>query len=52
MARVQQWVREFTEDPLGKSIEAAVYLFMLAIGLSILVYVGKWAFEMVRNAAS
>ena len=52
MTRIQQWFREFFDDPLGKAIEAAVYLILLAVGLSILIYVGKWAFEMVRNAAS
>jgi len=52
MTRIQKWFREFFNDPLDKAIEAAVYLFMLAIALSILIYVGKWAFEMVRNAAS
>ena len=51
MQRVQQFFREFLDDPLGKAIEAAVYLVMLAVGVAILLYVGKWAVGFVRHAA-
>jgi hypothetical protein len=50
--RVRQFVRDFMHDPLGKAIEAAVYLVLLAVAASILIYVGRWAVEFVRQAAA
>jgi hypothetical protein len=49
--RIQRFFHEFLDDPLGKAIDAAVYLVMLAVGVAILLYVGKWAVGFVQSAA-
>jgi hypothetical protein len=52
MERINRFFHEFLDDPLGKAIEAAVYLVMLAVGVAIILYVGKWAVGFVQQAAS
>jgi hypothetical protein len=50
--RINRFFHEFLDDPLGKAIEAAVYLVMLAVGVAIILYVGKWGVGFVQHAAS
>ena len=51
MERIRHFYHDCLDDPLGKAIEAAVYLVMLAVGVAILLSVGEWAAGFVEHAA-
>lgn len=48
--RVRQALRKFAHDPLSACIELAVYLFLLALGVYILIIFARVAWGMVRGA--
>lgn len=48
--RVREWFGKLVEDPIGTLMESAVWLFMLAIGLSIFVLFARMGWDMVRGA--
>jgi hypothetical protein len=48
--RFKEWFSNLVEDPIGTLVESAVWLFMLAIGLSLLVMFARMGWNMVRNA--
>lgn len=50
MQAVRDKLREFFSDPLGTSIELAVYLLMLGIGLFVLILFARMAYNMVAGA--
>ncbi len=48
--RVKNWFTELIDDPIGTLINSAVWLFLLAIGISIFAMFARMAWNMVRGA--
>lgn len=51
MQAIRDKLRQFFSDPLGTSIEFAVYLLMLGIGIFVLILFARMAWNMVASAA-
>jgi hypothetical protein len=50
MRSIREFVAQFTNDPLGTSIRIGVWLFIAAIGVVILIYLVRIAWNMLRSA--
>lgn len=48
--RVKAWLGKLVEDPIGTLVESAVWIFMLAIGLSLLALFARMGWDMIRQA--
>jgi hypothetical protein len=48
--RVKEWLGKLVEDPIGTLVESAVWIFMLAIGLSLVVLFAKMGWDTIREA--
>jgi hypothetical protein len=48
--RIKTWFGNLVNDPLGTLVESAVWLFLLAIGVSLLAMFARMGWEMIRSA--
>ena len=48
--RIKTWFGNLVNDPISTLVESAVWLLMLAIGLSLLVMFARMGWEMIRSA--
>jgi hypothetical protein len=48
--RVKTWLGKLVEDPIGTLMESAIWIFMLAMGLSLVVLFAKMGWDMIRDS--
>jgi hypothetical protein len=48
--QIKNWFAKLIEDPIGTLVESAVWIFLLAIGLSIAAMFVRMGWNMVRGA--
>ena len=48
--RLKTWFSNLIADPIGTLVQSAVWLFMLAIGIFILVLFARMGWDMIRGA--
>lgn len=48
--RIKTWFRNLVDDPISTLVESAVWLFMLAIGISLFAMFARTGWGMIRDS--